>query len=179
MQQGVFVGLGSNLPNARWGSPRAVLEAAVATLAREQDILLLRKSHWYRSPPQPPSAQPWFINGVLEVSTNLQPGALLARLHAIEAEFGRVRRVRNEARILDLDLLAYGTFVSEAADPVQLPHPRMHERAFVLAPLCELAPAWHHPRLGCSVQQLLMAIPAEHMATQVEASDAGASEAGG
>ncbi|MCU0837524.1 MAG: 2-amino-4-hydroxy-6-hydroxymethyldihydropteridine diphosphokinase [Rhodospirillales bacterium] len=173
MQKGVFVGLGGNLASAPWGSPRAVLEAAVATLAGQQDIRLLRRSRWYRSPPQPPSAQPWFINGVLEVATHLPPGALLARLHAIEAGFGRVRRVRNEARILDLDLLAYGSLVSAAADSVQVPHPRLHERAFVLAPLCELAPAWQHPRLGRSAEQLLIALPGERVATPLDAGEAG------
>jgi len=163
MEEGVFIGLGGNLPTAPWGSPRRVLEAAVAALAGADDIEVLRRSRWYRSRPEPPSAQPWFINGVIEIATALPPAALLARLQEIEARFGRVRGERNAARSLDLDLLAYGEITSDAAALI-LPHPRMHQRTFVLAPLCDIAPAWRHPRLHRSAAQLLAALAPEQTA---------------
>ena len=90
----------------------------------------------------------------------MDPAALLALLHRTEAEFGRVRRWRNEARVLDLDLLAYGDLASDGADggPV-LPHPRMADRAFVLLPLAEIAPGWRHPATGQTVEALIAALP--------------------
>jgi 2-amino-4-hydroxy-6-hydroxymethyldihydropteridine diphosphokinase len=97
----------------------------------------------------------------------LPPAALLTRLHAIEARFGRVRGERNAARSLDLDLLAYGEITSNAAGPLILPHPRMHQRAFVLAPLCDIAPAWRHPGLHRSAAQLLAALAPEQTALPI------------
>jgi 2-amino-4-hydroxy-6-hydroxymethyldihydropteridine diphosphokinase len=85
------------------------------------------------------------------------PAALLALLHRIEASFGRSRAVRNEARVLDLDLLAWNDRVS-ATDPL-LPHPRLHERAFVLLPLRDVAPAWRHPVSGKSVTDMIADLP--------------------
>ena len=97
----------------------------------------------------PPSAQPSFVNGVALAETMLGPAALLATLHRIERRFGRMRRRRNEPRILDLDLIDYRGQVSEgsAARPV-LPHPRVMERPFVLIPLREICPFWRHPVTG-------------------------------
>ena len=90
-------------------------------------------------------------------------------LHAVEADFGRVRGERNAARVLDLDLLAYGEWVSTPEAGVELPHPRMHERAFVLKPLAELAPDWRHPILGNSIVQLLGMLPPGQIAEPMEA----------
>ena len=84
------------------------------------------------------------MNGVAVVETSLPPGDLLALLHEIERRFGRERREVNAARILDLDLIAYGDLVRTDAPPL-LPHPRLHERAFVLLPLADVAPDWRHP----------------------------------
>lgn len=171
MEHGVFVGLGGNLPTLPWGSPRRVLIAAVDALSAEPGLQVLRLSRWYRSPPVPPSPQPWFVNGVVELACELSPAALLARLHELEARFGRVRHVRNEARSLDLDLLAYGERISDPSDAPALPHPRLHQRAFVLAPLCDLAPAWRHPRLRRSAAELLAALPADAAAFPLIAGD--------
>ena len=104
----------------------------------------------------PASDQPWFVNGVAEVATRLDPAALLVLLHAVEREFGRTRGVANAARVLDLDLLAYGATVADGRNggPI-LPHPRLHERAFVLVPLVDLAPDWRHPVLGKTATELL------------------------
>lgn len=153
----ILVGLGANRSSAA-GAPQATLEAALDALAAE-GVRTLARSRWYRSAPVPPSEQPWYVNGVAAVATPLGPAELLALLHRIEARFGRVRRVRNEARSLDLDLLAYRDLVEPGAGGPILPHPRLHERAFVLLPLREVAPGWRHPRLGASVEALVAALP--------------------
>jgi 2-amino-4-hydroxy-6-hydroxymethyldihydropteridine diphosphokinase len=151
-----LIGLGANLPSAA-GAPLETLEAALTALAAE-GVSLLGRSPWYRSAPLPAAAQPWFVNGVAVLATTLAPPALLARLHAIEARFGRVRRERNAPRPLDLDLLDYDGLIRSEA-PV-LPHPRLHERAFVLLPLRDVAPAWRHPVSGRSVTELIERLPA-------------------
>lgn len=155
----IFVGLGANLETADHGTPRETLTEALATLGRA-GLRIVARSRWYESAPVPASDQPWFVNGVARVEGAFDPGALLALLHRTEAAFGRVRRRRNEARVLDLDLLAYGDLVSDGADggPV-LPHPRMTDRAFVLLPLAEIAPGWRHPATGQSVEALIAALP--------------------
>lgn len=170
----ILIGLGANLPS-KAGPPRATLEAALAAL-EAADIRVLARARWYESAPllapgQEPD-QPRFVNGVAAVATALGPAALLACLHRIEAAFGRRRRAPDGARRqwlarpLDLDLLAYGARVcgppwreGEAGAAVILPHPRLHERAFVLAPLAEIAPAWRHPVLGRSAVEMLAAAP--------------------
>jgi 2-amino-4-hydroxy-6-hydroxymethyldihydropteridine diphosphokinase len=102
----------------------------------------------------PPSDQPWFVNAVASLETGLSPAELLAKLHEIEAAFGRTRLGRNEARVLDLDLLTYHGRVSAPGESPVLPHPRLAERAFVVLPLAELAPGWQHPVSGLSASQL-------------------------
>ncbi len=91
----------------------------------------------------------------------------LAALHQIEREFGRVRGVRNAARAIDLDLIAYGDKVTRGETVPLLPHPRMHERAFVLLPLREIAPRWYHPFLGRTVDQLIERLPRNQVARPV------------
>lgn len=159
--------MGANLPSERFGSPRQACEAALARLA-ELDVTVVRRSRWYTSAPVPPSHQPWFVNGVAVVATELGPGDLLATLHRIEDEFGRVRRVRNEARVIDLDLLAYGDLVLRHGEGLVLPHPRLRTRAFVLLPLAEVAPDWRHPVSGESVADLIAVLPADQVAMPLD-----------
>lgn len=146
----ILIAIGANLA-AGSRTPQQTCEAALAALPAH-GVNVLRRSRWFKSDAQPPSGQPPFINGVAEVQTALAPPALLAVLHLVEAQFGRVRNERNEARTLDLDLLDYDGLVIEG--PPLLPHPRMTARAFVLRPLAELAPNWRHPVTGHSAAEL-------------------------
>jgi 2-amino-4-hydroxy-6-hydroxymethyldihydropteridine diphosphokinase len=157
----IFLGLGGNMPSQRFGPPRATLDAALEALP-EQGIQVRRRSRWYRTQPLTDDGQPWYVNGVAEIETAFPPRELLARLLETEREFGRERRERWAPRVLDLDLLAYHELNNwetvGGAAPV-LPHPHLHERAFVLAPLAELVPAWRHPVLGRTVGEMLAALP--------------------
>ncbi|MBI4995351.1 MAG: 2-amino-4-hydroxy-6-hydroxymethyldihydropteridine diphosphokinase [Rhodocyclales bacterium] len=132
-----YVALGSNL-----GDPVQTLEDAIDAMAALRGSLLKAISSLYRTAPVGLRHQPDFINAVVTLDTRLAPRELLAELFALEARFGRIREpgsIRNAPRTLDLDLLLHGETVQD--DPeLTLPHPRMHERAFVLAPLAEIAP---------------------------------------
>ena len=145
----VFVGLGANL-----GEPQATLKHALAALAALPQTELVAQSSLYRTAPFQASG-PDFINAVAELRTALQPKALLRALQAIESQHGRERPFLNAPRTLDLDLLLFGQRVVQEPG-LELPHPRLHERAFVLQPLLELAPKLVHPRLG-RLQLLLAA----------------------
>jgi len=155
----ILIALGSNLPSQRFGAPVKNCEAALSAL-NAAGVAPVRVSRWYRSAPVPVSDQPWFINGVALVETALAASPLLAVLHDIERDFGRSRRARNEARVIDLDLLAYGDLVSGPGEGLVLPHPRMAERAFVVWPLAELVPAWRHPVSGLSAKEMAGLLPA-------------------
>lgn len=163
----ILIGLGANEPSAV-GLPQATLEAALAMLAAE-GVAITAQSRWYRSAPVPPSDQPWFVNGVAAVTTRLDPAGLLALLHRIEAHFGRRRRLRDEARPIDIDLLAYDDVVSGEGRTPRLPHPRLHQRAFVLLPLRDVAPNWRHPEIGQSVAALIASLPPGQQAWPIEA----------
>jgi len=164
----ILIGLGGNL-SSEAGSPRATCEAALARLATD-GVGLKALSGWYETAPVPMSDQPWFVNAVAHIETDLDPNALLKRLQEAERALGRVRTVANAARTVDLDLLAYNKVLSE--DPrLTLPHPRLHERAFVLFPLRDVAPNWRHPRLGLAPQAMIDALsPGQLIRRQGEAS---------
>lgn len=156
----ILIGVGANLPDAAGMSPRETCARALADLG--DGVRVVRRSPWYRSAPVPVSDQPWFVNGVAELAvTDMGPEDLLARLHEVEDRFGRVRRARNEARVLDLDLLAWGDLVRATA-PV-LPHPRLDQRLFVLRPLRDLAPHWRHPVSGRTLDDMIATAPVDQM----------------
>ncbi len=137
-----YVGLGANL-----GNPAAALRSAMQALGRLPETRMTRASSLYRSAPLGHADQPEFLNAVAELSTRLAPRALLEGLLRIEARAGRERSFRNAPRTLDLDLLLYS---SRSIDEpgLQVPHPRMHERRFVLEPLLEIAPGVTIPGKG-------------------------------
>ena len=154
----ILVGLGSNLPTDRLHSSEEVLESAINSLEKK-GIHVVGRSSWFRSAPVPASDQPWFVNGVVRVRTELPPHDLLAVLHRIEGEYGRIRSRRNASRTLDLDLLAYDNLILTDPSGLQLPHPRLSERAFVLRPLAQVAPEWRHPVSGLTATEMLAALP--------------------
>ena len=149
--EAVIVALGGNMAGD-FGSSEALLEAALAGLA-EAGLPILLRSSWWRSAAWPdPNAQE-YRNGVVLVEARLSPQALIRTLFMLENEFGRMRSVRNAPRTLDLDLIAHGRIVSD--DPeLTLPHPRAHERLFVMGPLAQIAPEWRHPVLGRTAAEL-------------------------
>ena len=153
----ILIALGSNLPS-HYGSPERTL-AATLTRMDEVGLKVEQTSRIYTSAPMPASDQPWYRNAVARVRTDLPPEALMALLHLVEADFGRMRSgTRDEARILDLDIIDYkGRVYSE--DELVLPHPRIEERAFVLFPLREVAPNWKHPVSKFSIDQMIDALP--------------------
>ena len=147
-----YFGLGSNL-----GDREAELAAALAGLARRA-APILAVSSYYETEPVGGPPQGWFLNAVAVADVALAPEALLAACRAVEHERGRIREVRDGPRTLDVDILLYGDAVTQHAELI-LPHPRMHERRFVLEPLAELAPGLRHPVLGLTVAELLARCP--------------------
>ena len=143
-----FVGLGANLDD-----PQLQVSRALDDLDAITDTRLVKASSLYRSAPLGYEAQPEYVNAVAQLDTALSAERLLGELQAIEARHGRRRSFPNAPRTLDLDLLLYGNAVLDG-DKLTLPHPRMHERAFVLLPLLEIAPDATVPGRG-SARELM------------------------
>jgi 2-amino-4-hydroxy-6-hydroxymethyldihydropteridine diphosphokinase len=150
----VYLSLGSNM-----GGREANLEAALARLPAP-DLRVLRASPVYETEPVGYTAQPWFLNLVVEAETTLSPAQLLSRIGKIERALGRVRTVAKGPRTIDIDILLYGNAVVRRA-ALEIPHPRMAERRFVLAPLADLAPDLRHPVTHKTVREMLDAAPAQ------------------
>ena len=158
----ILVALGANLPSADGILPLQTCQRAAESLDGLLGLRCAALSRWFETEPVPPSGQPHYVNGVARLEGSVDPAALLTALQAIEAAHGRVRSTANAPRTLDLDIIAMADLVRTAPDPV-LPHPRMHERAFVLAPLLDVAPTWWHPLLKQSAKALLAALPPQHV----------------
>ena len=149
----VAIALGSNL-----GDSLATLEAALSALDEHAEIALVSRSNWYKTAPIGPP-QPDYLNGCALLQTTLEPLPLLEQLLAIELRFGRVRAERWGPRSLDLDMLLYADQRVDT-ERLQIPHPRMRERAFVLVPLAEIAPDWIEPVTGLTIAALSGALDA-------------------
>jgi len=152
----VFVAVGANL-----GDREATFAAVVRAVEREGDLLLLGASTVYETDPIGPPGQDAYLNAVLGLKCWLSPLALLRRLQTIEAALGRdparAQEQRWGPRTVDLDLLFFGERCIDLPE-LSVPHPRAHERAFVLMPLAELAPSLVHPRLGVTIEQMLRSV---------------------
>lgn len=146
----IYLSLGSNL-----GDRAANLEGAIEALP-EIGVRVLRRSSNYETEPVDFLAQPWFLNCVVEAETSLEPRQLLEGLQAIERKLGSRKLVPRGPRIIDLDVLFYEAAVIQE-EGIQIPHPRLSERRFVLVPLVELAPELRHPVLRATAAELLAA----------------------
>jgi 2-amino-4-hydroxy-6-hydroxymethyldihydropteridine diphosphokinase len=149
----VFLALGTNI-----GDREANLCKARKALAPK--VTIIKESPIYITPPWGFEDQPEFLNQVLEVRTKMRPGRLLAYLKRIEKKMGRLKTFRNGPRLIDLDILFYGQRVIERSK-LRIPHPRLHERAFVLVPLEDIAPDFIHPVLNMTVETMLSKINTE------------------
>jgi len=147
----VYLALGSNL-----GDRRANLASALERLATA-DLRIVRVSSIYETAPRDVLDQPWFLNQVAEVETSLFPRQLLARTQKIERELGRKRAQPKGPRVIDVDILLFGDAIINTPD-LEVPHPRMLDRRFVLEPLAELAPDLRHPATGRSMREALAGV---------------------
>jgi 2-amino-4-hydroxy-6-hydroxymethyldihydropteridine diphosphokinase len=162
VEASVYVALGSNL-----GDRELNLLRGIAEIGKLPGSKVTALSGFYDTQPVGPVAQGNFLNAALRLETSLTPQKLLSELQRIESEiFMRKRTVEWGPRIIDLDIIFYGDRIV-AESNLEIPHPRLHERRFVLAPLAEIAPGFIHPRMGRSVAEILKALKTRERVTRV------------
>ncbi len=154
----ILIAIGANLPSRDGTTPVETCEAAVAAIRAIPGLSFVALSYWYRTKAIPDSSQPDYCNGMIRMSGEIEPATLLRKLQDIETRFGRERSSPNAARTLDIDIIDMDGVVRATPDPV-LPHPRAHQRAFVLRPLLDVASVWRHPVLRQNVITLLAELP--------------------
>ncbi|MAZ46208.1 MAG: 2-amino-4-hydroxy-6-hydroxymethyldihydropteridine diphosphokinase [Rickettsiales bacterium] len=148
----ILIAIGSNLRSSLYGMPENNCLEVVKILRKY--FFVVNVSNFYKTEPIPKSSQPWYVNAAVEIKTNLKPKDIIERLFFIENHFGRIRIKKNEARVIDLDLLCYGNLKINKQNLI-IPHPRLHIRKFVIKPICDINPLWKHPILKKKAINLL------------------------
>ena len=138
----ILVAIGSNLNSKSFGSPEQNCNAAIDMLRKYFEVT--QSSSFYKTEPIPRSEQPWFVNCIVNIKSKTSPSRISDTLLKIESQFGRKRNRKNEARVIDLDLIAYNSLIVKSLK-LTLPHPRMHLRKFVIQPICDINKNWIHP----------------------------------
>ena len=154
--QKIIIGIGGNIKSEDGTHPIKVAKKAIAYF-KDYAIKVTKQSSWYESEPIPKSQQPNFFNCIVFANTLLSELEVLKSLHKIENKLGRTRKIVNEARVIDLDLIDYSNKIL-TNDEITIPHPRAHTRRFVMEPLAELDPNWFHPILKKNVTKILKKI---------------------
>tara|TARA_B100000900_G_scaffold364912_1_gene339844 strand:- start:78 stop:578 length:501 start_codon:yes stop_codon:yes gene_type:complete len=148
----ILVAVGSNLGSKIFGSPLENCKKSIDLLKNKFEVHKI--SNFYETEPIPKSDQPMYVNGVIRIKTKLLPNQILDELFSIEKFFKRVRTLKNESRVIDLDLLSYNQVILNSKHLI-LPHPRMHIRRFVIQPICDIDENWVHPVLKITAKNLL------------------------
>jgi 2-amino-4-hydroxy-6-hydroxymethyldihydropteridine diphosphokinase len=161
MEHSVFLGLGSNQ-----GEKIKNCEQAIEEILKLEEGFLLSRSSWYYSEPWGRDDQDWFINGVIQIRTELCPDELLMKFKEIEKRLGRKNREKWGPRVIDIDILFYDDLFLESPE-MDIPHPRILERNFVLIPLAEIAPQFVHPVLKKTIKELLDTSPDQKKVVKV------------
>ncbi len=157
----IIIALGANMPSMV-GEPKETLNEAIQRMTAWPEFQSVRCSNWYQTKPVGPVEQADFANGVAVVETSIAPIDLLRKLLRLEQTFGRERSERWGPRTIDLDIIDYDGWVAEVNANglhLNLPHPRLAERPFVLLPVAEIAPDWHHPILQLTATEMLERLP--------------------
>jgi len=167
----IVIGIGANLPHAEYGPPRRTCGAALEML-QTRGVRIKQRATWYKTAPvvanpDQQGEQPWYINGAAQIKTDLDAFALLSMLLDVETAFGRLRSIADAPRTLDLDIITFKGQILDR-DGLNIPHPRMQERAFVLYPLHDLAPDWVHPIRGSTITEMIHALPTDQSFDSLE-----------
>jgi len=156
----VYLSLGSNL-----GDREGNLRTAIGKLAEFGNVLAV--SAYYETEPVEVTAQPWFLNCAVKLETEKMPRQLISAILSLEQSMGRQRRLNKGPRTIDIDVLLFGSSIIKVPS-LTVPHPRLHERRFVLEPLTEIAPDARHPVFKCSMRELRDALPAGQTVKKVQ-----------
>ena len=148
----ILIAIGSNLKSNFYGMPLDNCLKVIEIL--KKNFFVKKISNFYKTEPIPKSDQPWYVNAVVEIKTTLKPYDILKKLFLIEDHFKRNRKKKNEARVIDLDLLCYNKIINTNLN-LTIPHPRLHLRKFVVQPICDINPSWIHPELKIKAKILL------------------------
>ena len=157
----LIIAIGGNISNVEGEHPTKLCDSAI-DLLKDFKIFVNRQSNWYISDPLPISSQPKYFNKVITAKSSLNELEILNILHSIEKKFGRIRKKVNEPRMIDLDLIdCFGLILNKKN--IILPHPRAHLRRFVMEPLLEINPNWHHPIYNIKVSEILKNLSSQNI----------------